>query len=89
MSQNFLETHEFSGRNVKVELDLSNYAKKVYLKGETGIDTSMLLSKTNLASMRTKIDNLDVDKLKTVPVDLRKLCNVIDNNVAKKLYMIN
>ena len=49
----------------------------------------MLLSKTNLASMRTKIDNLDVDKLKTVPVDLSKLCNVIDNNVAKKLYMIN
>ena len=89
MSQNFLETHEFSGRNVKVELDLSNYAKKVYLKGETGIDTSMLLWKTNLASMRTKIDNLDVDKLKTVPADLSKLCNVIDNNVAKKLYMIN
>ena len=89
MSQNFLETHEFSGRNVKVALDLSNYAKKVYLKGETGIDTSMLLSKTNLASMRTKIDNLDADKFKTVPADLSKLCNVIDNNVAKKLYMIN
>ena len=89
MSQYFSKTYEFSGRNIKVDLDLFNYAKKAYLKGETGIDTSMLLSKTNLASLRTKIDNLDVDKLKTVSADLSKLCNVVDNNVAKKLCMIN
>ena len=39
--------------------------------------------------MKTKVDNLDVDKLSTVPVDLSKLTNVVDNDVVKKLSMIN
>ena len=30
------------------------------------------------------LDELDVDKLKTVPVDLSKLSNVVDNDVVKK-----
>ena len=30
------------------------------------------------------LDELDVDKLKTVPVDLSKLNNVVDNDVVKK-----
>ena len=54
---------------MKVELYLSSYARKASLKGATGIDTSMLASKTDLASLKTKVDNLDV-KLKTVPPDL-------------------
>ena len=33
--------------------------------------------------------NLDLDKLKTIPPDLSKLSNVVDNNVVKKLCMIN
>ena len=64
-------------------MDLSNYATKADLKGATGTDTSTLVLKTDLASLKTKVDNLDVYKLKTVPADLSKLSNVVDNNVVK------
>ena len=30
-----------------------------------------------------------VDKITTVSIDVTKLSNVVDNDVAKKLYMIN
>ena len=45
---------------------------KVDLKGATGIDTSLVASKTDLVSLKTKVGNLDVYKLKTVPADLSK-----------------
>ena len=84
MRQYFPEPYERSGYNVKVELYLSNYATKGNLNGVTGIDTSKLASRTDLTSLKTKVDDLDVDKLKTVPVDLSKLRNVSDNNIVKK-----
>ena len=34
--------------------------------------------------MKTEVDKIDVDKLKTVPVDLAKLSNVVKNDVVKK-----
>ena len=37
------------GGNVKIELDLSNYITKVYLKGAKGVDTSNLAVKSNLS----------------------------------------
>ena len=58
MSQYFPEPYERSVGIFKVELDLSSSATKASLKGETGIDTSNVASKTNLASLKTKIDNL-------------------------------
>ena len=61
---------------------------KANLKGASGIDISTLTSKTDLAGMKTKADNLDVDKLKNVPADLSKLSNVVDNK-SKKLYVID
>ena len=79
MSQNFPELYEHSGENVKFELDLSDYARKANLKEATGIDTSTLASETDMASLQTKVDNLDVGKLKTVPTDLSKLSKVVDN----------
>lgn len=45
----------------------------------TGIDTSTMASKTDLTILNTKVNNLDVDKCKTVTPDLSKLCNVVDN----------
>ena len=48
-----------------------------------------MASKRNLASLKTKVDNLDVDKLKSVPVDLRELTNLVDNDLVKKLCMVN
>ena len=44
----------------------------------------VLQSKTNLASLKTEVDKLDIDKLTPVPNDLAKLSNVVKNNVAKK-----
>ena len=42
-----------------------------------------LAAKSDLASLKAELDKIDVDTLKTVPSDLRKLSNVVDN-VAKK-----
>ena len=44
----------------------------------------MLTSKIDLADQETKVDNLGIDKLKTVLADLSKLGNTVDNNVVKK-----
>ena len=63
LSQNFPELYEHSSGNVKVELDLSNYATKADLTVVTGMDTFMLASKTDLATMKTKVGDIDVDKL--------------------------
>ena len=72
------------GRNIKVELDLSNYATKTDLKVVTHVDASSFVSKTNLASVKTEVDKLDIAKLTPVPNDLAKLNNVVKNNVVKK-----
>ena len=69
--------------NIKVELDLSNYATKKDIKDITYVDTSNYPLKTNLSALKTKVDNIDTDKLKTVPNDLAKLSNVVKNDVVK------
>ena len=38
---------------------------------------------TSLNNLKRKVDGLDVAKLKTVPVDLKKLSDVVDNEVVK------
>ena len=73
-----------STNNIKVELDLANYATKVDVKNITHVDVSSYATKTNLAALKTEVDKIDVDKLKTVPDDLAKLSNVVKNNVVKK-----
>ena len=47
-------------------------------------DVSSFASKTNLAALKTEVDKIDVDKLKTLPDDLAKLSNVVKNEVVKK-----
>ena len=73
-----------SSENIKVELDLRNYATKKDIKDITHIDASGFASKTNLAALKTEADKIDTDKLKTVPDDLAKLSNVVKNDVVKK-----
>ena len=73
-----------SSNNIKVELALANYATKTDLKNITHVDVSSFASKTNLSALKTKVDKIDVDKLKTTPTDLAKLSNVVKNDVAKK-----
>ena len=77
MSQYFPKPYRSSEGNVKVKLDLSSYATKAELKNTTGIDTSNFALKSNLASLKTEVDKINVDKLKTVPVGLSKLSNVV------------
>ena len=77
MSQYFSKPYRSSEGNVKVELDLSSYATKAELRNTTGIDTSNFALKSNLASLKTEVDKINVDKLKTVPVGLSKLSNVV------------
>ena len=76
--------YKSSSNNVKVELDLTNYATKMDLKNITHVDVSSFASKTNLAALKTEVDKIDADKLKTAPTDLAKLTNAIENDVVKK-----
>ena len=73
-----------SSNNVKVELDLTNYATKADLKNITHVDVSSFASKTNLAALKTEVDKIDADKLKEPPTDLAKLTNVVEHDVVKK-----
>ena len=67
---------------------MSNYATKTDFKNVTHVGVSSFASKTNLASLKTEVDKIDADKLKTVPVDLAKLSNVVKNDVVKRLNII-
>ena len=62
MSQYFPPYRSSKG-DIKVALDLSNYATKTDFKNVTHVDVSSFASKTNLASLKTEVDKLDVDKL--------------------------
>ena len=77
-----------SGNNVKVELDLSNYAAKDDVKNVTHVDVSSYATKTNLAALKTEVDKIDADKLKTATADLAKLTNAIENDLVKKTVYI-
>ena len=63
----------------------------MHTKHATGIDTFKLAAKPDLVSLKTdlvsikaKIDILDIDKLVPVPVDLSKPNDVVKNDVVKK-----
>ena len=84
MSQYFTKRYEPFGRDINVKVDLSNYATKTDLKNVTHDDFSNFALKSNLASLKTEVDKLDMDKLTPVPNDLAKLSNVVKNAVVKK-----
>ena len=82
MSQ-YYPPYRSSSNNIKVELDLANYTTKTDLKNITHVDVSSFASKTNLAALKTEVDKIDADKLKTTPADLAKLTNTIEHDVVK------
>ena len=59
---------------------MSNYTTKADIKNITYVDTSSFALKTNLASLKTEVDKLDMP----VPVDLSKLNDVVKNDIVKK-----
>ena len=84
MSQYFPKLFRSFGENINVKVDLSNYATKTNLKNVTHIDTSSFGVKTNLASLKTEADKLDIEKLVPVLFGLSKLSDAVKNDVAKK-----
>ena len=92
-----------SYQDIKVKIDLSSYTTKSDGKNVTGVHTSSFPSKNDLASLKSDIDKLNVEKLKcfkffgkfdvdnlnitelrTIPVNVKKLSNIVDNDVVKK-----
>ena len=84
MSQYFPKPFRSFGGNINVKVDLSNYATKADIKNISHVDTSSFALKTNLAILKTEVDELDIDKLVPVPVDLSKLSDVVKHDVVKK-----
>ena len=76
--------YKSSSNNIKVQLDLTNYATETDLKNITHVDVSSFASKTNLAAFKTEVDKIDVDKLKVTPTDLDRVSNLVKNDVVKK-----
>ena len=68
MSQYFPKPYEPFGGDINVKVDLSNYARKTDLTNVSHVDVSSFVLKQNLASLKTKVDKLDIDKLVPVPV---------------------
>ena len=76
--------YKSSSNNIKVKLDLTNYATKNDLKNITQVYISSFESKTNLPALKTEIDKVDADKLKKTPSDVDRLSNLVKNDVVKK-----
>ena len=80
----FSKAVEPFGGDINLRVDFSNYATETDIKNISHIGNSSFALKSNLASLKTKKDKLDIDKLVPVPVDLSKLSNVVKNDVVKK-----
>ena len=88
MSQYFRKPYKPFRGDINVKVDLSNYATKTDLKNVSLVDVSLAL-KSNLASLKTEVDKLDIDKLTPVPVDLSKLSDIVRMMLSKRLNMTN
>ena len=88
MSQYF-PPYRNSGNNIKVELDLSNYATKSDLRSISRVEVKSFALRRNLASLKSEVHKLDIDKLVPVPVDLSKLSDVVKNEYDKLVTKLN
>ena len=84
MREYFPETKSF-GERVKIEFNLSNDATKTDWKNETGFDTSKFAKKVDLGSLKSDVDKLDIDKLKTLLSNLNNLKSKRDKLNVDKL----
>ena len=86
--QYFPKPYEQFGRDINVKVYLSNYATKADIKNITHLDTSGFALKTNLASLKTEVDKLDIDKLKSLPNNLSNLKTKVDKLDIDKLVPV-
>ena len=73
---------------MKVEFDLSNYAIKAGFKNATSVDSSDSAKKTYLATLKSDVDKLDINKLKNVPTNLSNLKSKVDKLDVDKLVPV-
>ena len=84
MSKFFLDPYETFGGDINVTVNLSNYVTKTDLINVTQVDTSSFALKANLATLKTEVDKLDIDKLVPISTDLSKLSNAVKNDAVEK-----
>ena len=84
MSQYFPKPYEPFVGDMNVKVDLSNYATKADIENISHVDSSSFALKTNLASLKTEVDKLEIDKLVPIPVDLSKVSDAVKNDVLEK-----
>ena len=89
MSQLFRKPYKQLDKIINVKVNLSNYAAEADIKNISHVDTSSFALKTNLASLKTEFNKLDIDKLVPVPTNLSKISNVVIMMLLKRLYMID
>ena len=89
MSRFFPKPYKQLDKIINVKVNLSNYATEADIKNISHVDTSSFALKTNLASLKTEFNKLDIDKLVPVPTNLSKISNVVIMMLLKRLYMIN
>ena len=66
MSPYFPKQFEPFGGDINVKVDLSNCATKTDIKNILLVDTSSFALKSNLSSLKTEVDKVDIDKLKSL-----------------------
>ena len=76
------------GERVKFKLDLSNYATKADLENSTGVDASKFAKKVDLASLKSEVDKLYIDKLEKVPTASNSLKSKVDKLTVDKLMHV-
>ena len=86
MSHYFRKLFRSFGGNINVKVDLSNYATKNWFKKCDTRWYFKFCTKTKLASLKTEVDKLDIDKLVPVPVDLSKLSDIVKHDVKKIVF---
>ena len=84
MRQYFPKPYEPFGEDINVKVNSSNYATEADIKIISHVDTSSFALKTNLASLKTKVDEVDIDTFVPVPVYFSKLSDVVKHDVVKK-----
>ena len=88
MSQYFPKPYEPFGGDIKIKVDLSNYATKADIKNIIHVDTSGFALKTNLASLKIEVNKLDMNKLKNLPNNLSNLKTKLDKLDTDKLVTV-
>ena len=88
MSHCFPKPYSRFGGDVKVELDLSNYATKCNAKKAAGVVTSTFAKKIHYICLKSDVDKLDIDKLKTVLTNLNNLTSEVGKLDVDKLEAV-